>query len=454
MYRFGVAAIFGLLVVIAVTFGISMGRDGDANAQATEFKTHDDLLLDVANLVPEFGGKFISEDGDILYVHVTEGSEETLDAEHLKRAIEGSFTTRVTRDRELRLIPAKYSMHQLHEWYTHMQDEVWRNPNVVMTDLQEAENRIEVGVDNVDAVSAIEATVAALGVPNDAILVEVRERLVLESHTLQDRATGGVMEGGYQISSKYEDEQGRTILGNCTLGFNVFRSRGNSGEAGFINAGHCTEDSWDGGVDHTKFYQPDTTDSANLIGKEKIDPPFSSGLTGCPSGKVCRWSDSAFVGFTPGDWTFGRIAKTGYNRTSVNHDAKFRIVKDIGSISVGDVVSKVGRTTGWTNATVDKTCTIYDYEADLNRHLLCQATATMRNSKTDGGDSGAPVFIITNSPSTNDVELVGIHISGGPDKDKDGNVIGWFVAFSPIGGVYRDLGVSDTWDSCDTSIGC
>ena len=124
MYRFGVLAILVLLAVMAVTFGISAGRDDDASAQIEEFKTHDDLLLDVANLVPEFGGKFISEDGDILYVHVLEGSEETLHPEHVKRAIEGSFTSRVTEGRELRLIPAKYSMHQLHEWYSEMQDVV------------------------------------------------------------------------------------------------------------------------------------------------------------------------------------------------------------------------------------------------------------------------------------------------------------------------------------------
>ena len=445
MYGFNIAAILVLLAVMAVTFGITAGQVDDASAQIEEFKTHDDLLLDVAELVPEFGGKFISEDGDILYVHVLEGSEETLETDHVRSAIESAFSTRATGGRELRLIPAKYSMHQLHEWYRKMQDVVWSSPDVVMTDLQEAKNRIDVGVKHPQAVPEIEASVAALGVPSDALVVEVREGLVLQSHTLQDRAPGGVMVGGYQIKSRYLDEDGRWVRGDCTLGFNVYRTHGVSGEAGFITAGHCTEDDWDGGVDHTKFYQPDPDDNANLVGKEKIDPPFSSTLKGCPTSKICRWSDSAFAKLTLGaSRDQGMIAKVAINSTTVSHDDEFRIVGERTLTVVGQTVHKVGKNSGLTEAVVNETCA--DYVGLKNRHLLCQYRATITKGKTQGGDSGGPVFVITNSPNADDVELAGIHHSGGVNERR--------FTFSPIGNVYLDLGRSNTWRACAPGFDC
>ena len=445
MYRFGVAAILVLMSVMAVTFGITAGQEDDASAQIEEFKTHDDLLLDVANLVPEFGGKFISEDGDILYVHVLEGSEETLDPEHAKRAIEGSFTNRVTEGRELRLIPAKYSMHQLHEWYRQIREVIRRNLNVTFTDLQEGHNRIEIGVASTDAVKAVEVSLASLDLPTDAIEVLVTGPPVPLSHSLQDRATGGVMEAGYQIGTRYVDVEGRTLRGNCTLGFVVYRSEPTRGEAGFITAGHCTEDDWDGGVDHTKFYQPDASEAANLVGKEKIDPAFSSNLKGCPDEMVCRWSDSAFVRFTFGaDWNAGKIARTrSIGGINVNHSSSFRIVAENPSSTVGQIVYKVGRTTGFTSAKVRNTCV--EYRAPENRRLLCQTSLTGSSDPfASDGDSGAPVFRITDSPNTGDVELMGILYATGES----------IAYFSPVGQIYLDLGSTDKWEACYSSFRC
>ena len=428
MKRISVVAIFGLLIVMAVTLASAGGSDDESTTAGAEFKTHDDLLLAINERVPEFGGMFLSEDNEILYTYVTGDSEYTLNTETVKQTIVDVLKSDPTQGRELRLIPARYSMLQLYGWYSQVQGVVWSNPNVTLTDLQEGENRIEVGVDSSDAVVEVETSLLSLGIPSDAFVVQIRELPHPQSHTLQDRASGGVIEGGYQIEG--------VGVGNCTLGFNVDRS----GEAGIITNGHCTESNWDGGVDGTEFYQPDDSTSANLIGEETIDPPFSSNYSNCPAGKVCRYSDAAFVELASGvSRNLGKIAKTSLGSINVYHPASYRIVGEDNSTTVGETVFKVGRTTGRTEATITGTCVTY--QGLGNRVLLCQDTASGNSS---GGDSGSPVFRITNSPNTNDVELLGVHHSGGSST----------IVFSSIGQIYYELGSNDTWDACDSSFGC
>ncbi len=434
MKMISAVSILGLLVVMAVTLASSGGSDDESTA-AAEFKTHDDLLLDINKRVPEFGGMSLSEDNETLYVYVTQDSEYTLNTEAVKRTIKDVIKADPTRGRALRLIPAKYSMLRLYEWYDQAQDVVWRNPNVVLTDLEEGKNRIEIGVNSSDAIKKVETSLASLSIPSDAIVVHVRELPVPESHTLEDRAPSGVIEGGYEIARRISQTREYT----CTLGFNAIRS----GDAGFVTNGHCTESNWDGGVDGTDFYQPSISNSANLIGEETIDPTFSSSLSGCGHGKVCRWSDSAFVELSSGvSQNLGKIAKTGLGSTTVIHSSKYRIVGAGSLPTIGEYVHKVGKETGRSRARVTDTCE--NIIASGNRQLLCQAVASLTGGSSASGDSGAPVFRVTNSPNRDDVELLGIHRGS----------VGASIYFSPMINIYTDLGLSTTWKVCDPSYRC
>ena len=424
-------AVFAVLLV-AVVLIVGAGGTGGSGAPA-EYKTDDDLLLDIGRRVPEFGGMFLSEDNTVLYVYVT-GNPQVLSTEVVKRAIDDVLKASPTQRRELRLIPATYSLVQLHKWYNDMQDVAFANPRVVMTDLDEGQNRIEIGVDDLDAEQALRAAVTSLGVPNKALIISLRERPIPASHDLQDRASGDTMEGGYQIN------KGAGNTGACTFGFNTERS----GEAGFITNGHCTQSgAYDGGVDDTDFYQPSSDVNSTAIGTETIDPTFSSSLSGCPSGKVCRYSDSAFVRFASGvSYNLGNIAKTtGAGSIDVHHNAPFRIVAERTTPRVRESIDKVGRTTGWTRGQVVDTCTNVMLAA--NRMLLCQVRA---NVEGGGGDSGSPVFSVTNSPAVRDVELLGMLWA----VNSNGTVI-WF---STIGRIYYDLGINDSWDSCASGFDC
>ena len=278
---------------------------------------------------------FLSEDNTVLYVYVT-GNPQVLSTDVVKRAIDDVLKASPTQRRELRLIPATYSLIQLHKWYNDMQDVVFANSHVVLTDLDEGQNRIEIGVDDLDAEQALRAAVTSLGIPDKALVISLRERPIPASHDLQDRASGNTMEGGYQVTGF----GGRL----CTLGFNTERS----GEAGFITNGHCTESGdYDGGVDSTQFHQPSSLVNSTAIGTETIDPTFSSDPPTCPAGKVCRYSDAAFIRFASGvSYNLGKIAKTTtMGSIDVDHNAKFRIVAERSYYSVGEIVNKVGRTT-------------------------------------------------------------------------------------------------------------
>ena len=101
MKRISAVAIFGLLVVMAVTLASGGGSDDESTTAGAEFKTHDDLLLDINRRVPEFGGMFLSEDNETLYVYVTKGSEYTLDMETVKVAIEDVLKNDVAQRRTL-----------------------------------------------------------------------------------------------------------------------------------------------------------------------------------------------------------------------------------------------------------------------------------------------------------------------------------------------------------------
>ncbi len=441
--------VLGLLMSLIPASAALAQTGGPPDPEISEYKTHDDLLLEIGQLVPEFGGKYVSVDGDTLHVHVLAGQEDVLDAEEVKQAIE-SVHLSFTDGREVSLIPAQFTMTQLHGWYTLMQDSVWAIPEVTMTDLQEAENRIDIGVHDLNARERVEAAVTALDIPSEAVAIHQAGRVTFDSHKLDSAIPGGKLEGGYQIAAQLTT----SLQKLCTLGFPVERVDPDKSATtkGFITAGHCTEDTrttpWDGGEDGIKFYQP--SHNGTFIGTEVTDPYFSRDLNGCPSGRLCRFSDSAFIELESKiDLSLGKIAKPTGGGTTVSHSDSFRIVSDTNVAAVGDTVHKVGKKTGQTGGRVHSTCSkINDPESILT--LLCVDKVSYWSKATD---SGGPVFKITNSPNTNDVELVGIHVGRKSTADDLGGTT-TFAFYSPIGSIFLDLGKSYTWKACASRFNC
>src|SRR5262249_28512352 len=170
--------------------------------------------------------------------------------------------------------------------------------------------------------------------PAEAVNIVETPAVALEA-SLRDRHRPLV--GGLQIAFQ---SGGATFL--CTEGFNAVRAGG----AGFLANSPCTP--IQGGVQDTAIHQPTIAlFNINHVGVETVDPVYFVGAP-CPAGRRCRRSDSAFIrrdaGVTANQ---GRVALTALGSFAWNGVSTFRIVREADPL-VGQVVTKVGRTTGRT----------------------------------------------------------------------------------------------------------
>ena len=290
---------------------------------------------------------------------------------------------------------------------------VFEVAGVVFTDADETRGRVVIGVLDRGVEGLVRATAARLGVAaQDVEIVETEP--IFQVATLRDYTRPVV--AGVQIRfSGYV----------CSLGFNAIRN----GVSGFVTASHCSDQQ--GTVDGTQYYQPVNQVSAEFIGTEIADPGYRrNNIKGCPRGRVCRYSDSNFVGGADNvGFARGTIAKTtGPNNGSLEVAGTFSISGDAVAL-VGNTANKVGRTTGWGQGAVTRTCTNTGVSGS-NVVLLCQ-TFVENNSAVivQGGDSGSPVFRIE---AGGGVTLLG-NLWGG-------NSSGTLFVYSPMSGIEEELG--------------
>lgn len=344
----------------------------------------DDIYGRIAADVPEFGGMYI--DKGILYINMTDQTQ-TLQNKALSE-ITQIFGKDLLTDYQVVIRGADYGFTQLQNWYGPFREAAFSIPEVSSTTIDEKNNCLKVGIETLDKKASLEEVIRRAGIPLEAVTIEQMARFTPDV-TLNDMIRP--LLGGLKITSS---------AGSCTLGFGGIRSS----IWGFVTNSHCTTVM--GQNNGTVFSQ-----GGDYIGTEgsSSDPAFFSGGA-CPSGKLCRYSDSAYINKSSLDlMSVGRIAKpTASDHTEPidwNGTDKFRIVGERPSI-IGETVEKIGMSTGRTGGVILNTCVDQGTTAGPNYLLLCQDIA---NYSSASGDSGSAVFHVTNSPSTNDVLLVGIH---------------------------------------------
>ena len=373
---------------------------GDVESPPAEL-TSEELMAWMAEKMPDFGGAFLGPDGKLsIYTLGTEqqgaGQLEQFATSSLGRhqAFSG-----------VRLLPARYGFGELKRWHDDAVS-VFDVASVVLTDLDEARNRVRIGVETANDVNAVEVELARLGIPREAVDIEIVEP-IFQLATLRDRVRP--LAGGLQIHfSNYL----------CTYGFNAIRE----GVSGFVTNSHCT--SAQGGVEGTVYYQPTSTVDPTSIGTEIADPTYDKAK--CPTslrGKTCRYSDSSFAEHAAGVVSsLGSLEKTdGANNGSLTIAGTFAIVGESAPLS-GAQVNKVGRSSGWSRGNVTATCV----NTGVSGTRIVQLCQTHASATVISGDSGSPVFT---QGSGDDVSLAGILWGG----NKAGNS---FV-FSPLANVQR-----------------
>jgi hypothetical protein len=345
---------------------------------------------DVAAAVPGFGGYYIDSTGRPT-VWLTDPAQRPA----AEAALAGFLASFGWTAADLQVRQADYSFAQLDAWYTAAWPRALAVPGAVFTDLDEGSNRLRFGGVDVAALSNIASTLANLGVPSAATMVEVAapiERLAL----LTDKVRPP--HGGLQI--QFFALPASPLVSVCTLGFNAI----DGGVQSFITNSHCTN--IQGGIDgvRTDYYQSTRggviPNPDNFVAFEVEDPAYTAGLPDCPAGFRCRYSDASRAQYAAGQvFSIGRIAQAAQLNTQQLSDdpgmltidavTPYRKITAEQALPIqGQTLNKTGRTSGWTQGVVVGTCvntTVLG--SDIGQ--LCQARV---EGYSDSGDSGSPVY--------------------------------------------------------------
>lgn len=304
--------------------------------------------------------------------------------------------------------------------------EVMSLPGTVFSDNDERIGKVVIGVDNVGAMRGVQTAMARLGVGTSDYAVELTSPIEFKATLQNTRFASG--RAGMQVHfSRYV----------CSVGADVRHVSTNA--RGFIINSHCT--ATQGGTEGTLYYQPSRTAFPTAIAMEVDDPPYVKSGANCPRGKKCRWSDASRSVYQNGYvGSGGLIAKTtatspNTGNLTVDETATWSYTgqDDTGADNVvGSTVNKVGRTTGWTQGRITRTCTNTSVSGSTV-YLLCQSFVSDPDGATvvSGGDSGSGVW----TGSGGSAKLVGL-LWGGSSDNKT------FV-FSPLKQIQQELGAVD-----------
>lgn len=125
----------------------------------------DELYLEVVRKVPAFGSMFVN--GDCLYVYLLDPTQK----EQAEAAIRDIFGSEYICPEGIRVLQGQYSFIQLKEWKDRM-SALWAIPGIVFIDIDDANNRLTVGVESSQAGAGVERELLQLGVPREAVIIE------------------------------------------------------------------------------------------------------------------------------------------------------------------------------------------------------------------------------------------------------------------------------------------
>ena len=385
---------------------------GNPAALAQSPPTINDLFLQLGDTLQGFGGMYVDPDKDTLYLWVVPGQQ--MAPVQMKQAISNVFGPDAPPETNLVVLDAQYSFRQLLSWQNYSVSEIFSIPDVVSMGIHHKTNRLEIGASNAKARKDVEAKLTGLGIPLHAVEIvhedPLRPAADEKCTSVQSKCRPVV--AGLQIQTK---------RGNCTLGFSGTGTGDDKGEyPGFVTAGHCANQEY---KNTGTIYHQNAVGNGNKIGKEAKNPPLVAGLNydennKCPTGFKCRLSDTLFAKYE-GDLDVGKDVKVGFiarpklGETDWNGTDYFRIVAAAKSVE-GQIISKVGRSTGWTEGKVTRVCRAARLFQE-RQAFLCQNRAELAFQQ---GDSGAPVIICAASskPCSKsevfDVFLLGILSNG------------------------------------------
>lgn len=335
----------------------------------------DDELIALGKGIPGFGGMFRDAEG-ALHVYMVDPSAG------------GAPIDKASGSPAL-LHRADFTFERLVAWKRALVP-VLSIPGVLSLDADEAHNRVTIGIAR-DLATAdrarLDAALAVAAVPRNAVRLAEGEPFTALPLVVDKRAVPSVgiqskvrpVPGGLQVAFGCTS----TSCFICTDGFTAMMGK----TLGFVINSHCTGER--GTVDFMRYSQ--SLPSGGTIATEIADAP----LFPCAPERRCRFSDAAFAKFDKKSYgSFARIARPDGNDPELGSvvmtpgTARFTVGGAGPSPLTGDILHKVGRTTGWTYGQVVNTCVTVNV-GDTDLTYQCQTAVA---AGAGGGDSGSPVF--------------------------------------------------------------
>ena len=182
-----------LLTGIILAAGLASAPNAYAlgnRPEAAAVQGLDGLFTRVSALAPSFGGMFL--DADKLTVYLTNPGQRTV----AEQAIAAVFGPGRMPAGGVQVLKAQYSFSQLKAWHDSM-GSLFNIEGVIFTDLDEAANRLKVGVETNSVIGMVHRELHRLGIPAKAVNVVVSDP-VMSLATLRDLVRP--IEGGLQIN--------------------------------------------------------------------------------------------------------------------------------------------------------------------------------------------------------------------------------------------------------------
>ena len=444
-----------------------------------DLHTPNDDLIAMGRVNPEFGGMFKDAQGNFnVYLRGSSLIESRNVPDVAKRKFRAALAKVYGEDLSKRIsylpngnplnanpnlqfIEGRFSIIELARWYPDVQ-EAFQIEGVMYTDLDEALNRITIGISEESLRSSVSDLLDKKGVPLEMVFIKISPPIA-HYGTLRDRFRPTL--NGIFIINEFQQP--------CTLGMNVIY--GDNSDRGFITPTHCTRSV---GVNHYAFHQlsvpteqiqqslelyPPQLDDSNYIGVEVLDPPFKEEpwpYLRCPNLKPCyyRYSDAALISYDlQTSMILGGIAKPiSRNTGSLIIDDADNIIPIRGEVqkqAPGEYVNKIGSVTGWTTGKLSKTCAEEKWSNQaVGYYLKCQNTVERITDPQDPwlfgqedyrlsnyGDSGAIVFYYYKTGDAQWAELNGMLWGGEASTDPS------FYRYSAVQQIRKDLGSFQTY---------
>ncbi len=272
------------------------------------YLTSDDQYAALVDEVPGFGGMFYDETGTLtIYLKDPSrlASARPSVAAFLAKRVQGipSRLSKVGGDvNAARTRMASYDFRELLQLYRNIiVPGMAEIPGVTMGDIDEAKNRVAIGVDNAGQIAGARAVLKQLGVPENAVDI-----VVFEGAQRQAVPTAKIAMASRRFAPKTLDSIVRPVVGGVkitqiygnysttsTLAFNVLSVVNGTPTTDryFVTCSHCADPR--SVVIPTSMSQP--VGGGFFVGTEKADPGWQTNATNpnCPTNMLCRFSDAA-----------------------------------------------------------------------------------------------------------------------------------------------------------------